>query len=341
MDIKETLKTLTGAAGVSGDELSASEKAAELLKKYAEDVCIDAFGSVTGVVRSDRPGAKTLMLDAHVDRVGLIVTYIDEKGFIGVGSCGGIDEKTLLAQSVTIHGKKKIFGVVSTLPPHVQKEKGGAPEIGNIFIDVGMSKEQAERDISLGDRITVNSEFRELCGDVVCAPALDDRSGICAVLLALDMLAGKALAYNLAVCFSCQEETGFAGAAQSAFKIQPDEAIAVDVSFGKTPDCDLKETAVFGSGVMIGFSPVLDKGMSNALRDLAKRRNIPFTAEVMSSRTGTNADAISVSGKGVKCCTLSFPIRYMHTSVENVNIKDIEAAAKLIFEYASGGAEND
>lgn len=338
MDIKSTLKALTEKFGVSGDEFAASNAAAELLKQYAEDVQTDKFGNVTGFVRSANPNAKTLMLDAHIDQVGYIVTYIDDKGFLSVGACGSPDVKTLLAQSVTVHGKKDVPGVVSTLPPHVRSD-GGAPEIGDISIDVGMTKEQAQAVISPGDRVTVNSCFRELCGDVVSAPALDDRSGVCVILAALDMLKKRKPAYNIVVCFSAQEETGERGAKQAAFRIKPDEALIVDVSFGRTPDSDPKDTAELGSGVMIGFSPALDKKLSDSLRALAIKCDIPFTCEVMPSSTGTNADAIGITGAGVKCCTLSFPIRYMHTPMECADLRDIEATAKLICEYAMGGAE--
>lgn len=338
MDIKAALRALTEEIGVSGDEFSASRKAAELLAEYAENVSVDGFGNVVGFVKCGKPNAKTLMLDAHIDRVGLIVTYIDDNGFLSVGTCGSPDIKTYLAQSVTVHGRRAVRGVVSTLPPHVSKDNK-APEIGDISIDVGMSKAQAEEVISLGDRVTVDSRFRELCGGLISAPAVDDRSGVCAVLEALDMLKGKPLKYDLAVCFSAQEETGERGAKQAAFRIQPDEALVVDVSFGRTPDSDPKETAELGSGVMIGFSACLDKAMSNTLWELAERRNIPCTREIMPSSTGTNADAVTVVGKGVKCCTLSFPIRYMHTSVETVDLDDISAAARLIAAYA-GGEEN-
>lgn len=340
MDIKSSLKALTEQIGVSGDEFSASNAAAELLRQYAEDVEVDAFGNVTGFVRSKHENAKTLLLDAHIDQVGYIVTHIDEKGFLNVGACGSPDVKTLLAQSVTVHGKRNVVGVVSTLPPHVCKD-GGAPEIGDISVDVGMTKAQAEELISLGDRVTVNSRFGELCGDIVSAPAIDDRSGVCAILAALELLKDKEPRFDIAVCFSAQEETGERGAKQAAFRIAPDECIAVDVSFGRTPDSSPKDTAVLGSGVMIGFSASLDKGMSGMLRELARRNKIPFTEEIMPTSTGTNADAVGVSGKGVKCCTLSFPIRYMHTPVECVDIRDIEATAKLICEYALGGDEHD
>ncbi|MCH5204080.1 MAG: M20/M25/M40 family metallo-hydrolase [Oscillospiraceae bacterium] len=336
METKSVLKALTECAGVSGDEFSASEKTAEFLGEYAENVSIDAFGSVLGHMTSEKSDAKTLLLDAHIDQVGLIVTFIDDRGFIGVGTCGSPDLRTLLAQSVTIHGKKKVLGVVSTLPPHVSKgsKEKSAPEIGDIFIDVGLSKEEAEKVISLGDRITVNSAFRELSETIVSAPAIDNRSGVCAVLRALEMLKNKKLAYNIAVCFSCREETGESGAKMNSFKIQPDEALIVDVSFGNTPDGSEKDTAKLGSGVMIGFSAGLDKGMSNKLCELSQNANIPFTREIMPGSTGTNADAVGISGKGVKCCTLSLPIRYMHTAVETADLRDIEAVASLICEYA-------
>lgn len=336
-EMRSVLRSLCGKSGVSGDESSVSQLAAEMLKSYIGDVSVDSFGNVVGYIRSGNSSAKTLMLDAHIDRIGLIVTYIDDSGFLSVGACGSPDIKTLLAQSVTVHGKRDISGVVSTLPPHVKAQKdGGAPEIDNIRIDIGMTKQQVEEVVSPGDRITVNSEFRELSdkhGNIVSSAAIDDRSGICAIFAALDLIKGKKLAYDLAVCFTVQEETGERGAKQTAYRVQPDKAIAVDVSFGRTPDSDPKETAELGSGVMIGFSAVLDKKMSNSLRELAVRNKIPFTCEIMPSSTGTNADAIGVSGKGIKCCTLSFPIRYMHTSIETVNLKDIEATAKLISEY--------
>lgn len=339
MDIKSTLKLLTEKAGVSGDEREAAEIAAALLREYAENVEIDPFGNVTGFVKSDNPEAETLLLDAHIDRIGMIVTYIDDKGFVKVGACGGLDMRIMLAQSVTIHGRRDVIGVICTLPPHVSSDHSKVAEIGELAIDIGMTKEQAEQCISLGDMITVNSGFRELSGEAVSAPAIDDRSGVCAILAALDMLRSRRLRCNLAVCFSAQEETGERGAKQAAFRIQPDESIAVDVSFGRTPDSEPQNTAELGSGVMIGFSAALDRGMSERLREIAKRKDIPFSSEVMPSSTGTNADSIAVSGRGVKCCTLSIPIRYMHTPIETLDLRDIVSTARLICEYA-GGEDN-
>lgn len=335
MDIKQILRRLTEATGVSGDETEACAVAAELLKEFTTDVETDPFGNVTALIKCGRSDAKTLMLDAHIDQIGMIVTYIDSNGFVKVGACGGLDMRTMLAQSVTVHGREKAKGVVCTLPPHVSKDHSKVPEIGEIAIDIGMTKEQAERVVSLGDRVTVNSRFRELSG-LVSAPSVDDRAGVCVILRALELLGSRELNYDLAVCFSAQEETGERGVKQAAFRLAPDEAIAVDVSFGRTPDSAAHETAEIGSGAMIGASAVLDRGMTERLKAIAQSKEIPCTVEVMPSSTGTNADAISVSGRGVKCCTVSIPIRYMHTAVEAVGISDIEAAARLICEYAGG-----
>ncbi len=338
MDIKQTLRILTEQNGVSGDELNASRTALELLKKYAPNAEADAFGNVTGAISCGIEGAKTLMLDAHIDQIGMIVTYIDDSGFIKVGACGGLDMRTMLAQSVTIHGSEPVLGVVCTLPPHVSTDHSKVPEIGEISIDIGMSREQAERIISFGDRVTVNSRFRELSG-MVSAPSIDDRAGVCVILRALELLQQKKSRYDIAVCFSAQEETGERGVKQAAFRLAPDEAIIVDVSFGRTPDSAAHETAEMGSGAMIGASAVLDRGMTERLKRLAEKRTIPYTIEVMPSSTGTNADAVSVSRSGVRCSTVSIPIRYMHTPVETVDLSDAEAAAKLICEYAGGDVD--
>ena len=208
MDILDTLKQLTSVTGVSGAECGAAESALGLLKKYAPDASIDASGNVTGLIRSGVPGAKTLMLDAHIDQIGLIVTYIDKNGFLKVGSCGCPDLKIMLAQSVTVHGSQELRGVISTLPPHVSPDHSKVPEAAELSVDIGMTKEQAEKYVAPGDRITVDSAFRTLSGDAVSAPSVDDRSGVCAILAALDMMDFSKLKYDLAVCFSAPAGRG-------------------------------------------------------------------------------------------------------------------------------------
>ena len=145
MDIRKTLELLTGAAGVSGAESEASRTALELLSEYAPDAQCDAFGNVTALIPAQDASAPTLMLDAHIDQIGFIVSYIDPDGFLKVGACGGPDMRIMLAQSVTVHGVQDIRGVVSTLPPHVSSDHTKVPEAGEIAIDIGMTREKPKR----------------------------------------------------------------------------------------------------------------------------------------------------------------------------------------------------
>jgi len=337
-EIKQNLKTLCEVIGVSGLENIASQKAAELLKEFTSEVTVDHFGNVVGVIKSKNPNAKTLLLDAHIDEIGMIVTAIDDKGVLKVSTCGGFDRKLISAQEVTIHcADKDIMGVVGSKPPHLEKgdEAKQVPEIDDIFIDIGFSKEQAEQHVQLGDRITIKSTFNELLNNRISSKALDDRAGVAAILEALRLLKDKELDVNLVAVFSAQEEVSCVGAKIASYGVNPDEAIAVDVSFAYTSDADEHKCGKMGKGVMIGVSAVLDKRMSDKLTAIAKEKEIPYQIEVMGGRsTGTNADAIVITRNGVNASVLSIPEKYMHTPVEVVEIADIEAVAKLIAEYA-------
>ncbi len=336
MDIKNVLTQLCTADGVSGDEASAASAALSLVSRYTDDCGIDSFYNVFAKIENGGDKRPTLLLDAHIDRVGLIVTYIDDDGFIIASSCGA-DERMLAAQTVTVHGAKKIKGVVCTLPPHVKKESSG-----RIVIDTGYNKKQLEGTVAAGDRITVDSAPRTLSDNIFTAPALDDRAGVASILYALELLKGKKLKYDLVVTFTAREETGEDGAKIAAYDSGADLALETDVSFAFTPDAERHECGEMGRGVMIGIAPSLDRRMSNSLIRLAREKEIPYQTEVMNGKTGTNADSISVTGGGIPACTLSIPIKYMHTPVETVCVDDIVATSRLIAEFAAeqGGTLN-
>lgn len=336
METKEILRTLCEANGVSGEESSAAAVALEMLKKFDKNASTDVLGSVTGFIGDRSNGKPLVMLDAHIDEIGLIVTYIDDDGFIKVGECGGVDNRLLLAQTVTVWGKQPIKGVISTLPPHVAKETDKVAKTEDIAVDTGYSKEQLEKIISQGDKITFDSAFSELKNDRFCGKAIDDRSGVTSLLVALEKMSGKTLAYNVAVHFASREELGGQGAQTGAFRINPDYAIAVDVSFAHTPDAKAEKCGKMGGGVMIGYAPTLDKELSQKMTELAEKAKIPYAVEVMDGETGTDADEISTVRGGVKAVTLSIPEKYMHTPVEVVQISDIEATAELICRFLCG-----
>lgn len=337
MEIKKLLKTLCEASGVSGDEFSASQKAAELLREYTDEVSVDSFNNVRAFIGSRENGKKTVLLDAHLDEIGLIVTFIDDKGFIKVSNCGGIDRRLLLAQTVTVHGKEKIKGVVSTLPPHVSKDSSKAPKLEDIAIDTGYSKQELEKIVSLGDRITIDSEFSELLGSKVTSKAIDDRSGVAAVIYAVELASKGECAFNIEVCLAVQEETGGTGAVINAYNSAPDFAIAVDVSYAKSPSVEDYESGKLGKGAMIGIAPVLDKELTKRLIELSEKEGLSFQREIMGAATGTDADEICVSRGGVRTALISIPQRYMHTPVEVIDLEDVKTTGALIAAFLREG----
>ena len=331
VEVSALLEKLCAAKGVSGAENRAADVAAELLGRYMP-VKIDPLGSVTGTKGN---GDVHILLDAHLDQIGLIVTAIDETGFLKVAKCGGADIRVLAAAEVTVHGKEDIFGIITSTPPHLSKpeDSSKAKSFDEIAVDIGMKREDAMKIVSPGDRITFNGGFSKLLGNRVASPSVDDRAGVTAILRCLEMLEGKELNCRLSVMFSVQEETGGSGAQTGAFTAAADEAIAVDVSFATAPGISGEKYASLGGGTMIGYAPSLDYEMSRCLSDIAEKKNIPNQPEVMGGKTGTNCDEIQISGRGVKTALLSIPLRNMHTAIEVCDLEDIENTAKLMAEY--------
>ena len=331
MDLKELCFTLCEKVGTSGDERLASQYAKELLNEYMP-AKIDISGNVVGT----KEGPKThILLDAHIDSIGLVVRGIDEKGFLLVDRVGGIDERILTGAEVTVHGKAELFGVICSVPPHLQKNENKKEllNLKEMAVDIGFSKEEAEKFVEIGDRITLRTHQAELLGNNIASCSLDDRSCVAAILRALELTKGKIPFLKLTVLFSTQEETGGTGAKTAAFSAMAEHSIAVDVGFGNDPYTDKTQTIELSKGPSIGISPILDRDMICELKELAKENNIPYQHDVMSGRTGTNADNITTTGSGMKTALLSLPLRYMHTGAEIVNLDDIENTAELISAY--------
>lgn len=329
MDTKQLCFRLAECSGVSGDEKDACKAAGELLSEYMP-VTYDIMNNVKGRLVGK---GKHILLDAHIDAIGLIVRGISEKGFVLFDRCGGADARTLVGCEVTVLGEKALFGVVCSVPPHLSNSDEKLPPVTKMAIDVGLSKAQAEKLIFPGDRIIINSTCNTLCSDNISSAALDDRAGVAALIKAVEYLKEKDYEANLTVMFSSREEIGGMGAQTGSFECGAQEAIAVDVTFAASPCVKNDEGTLLGKGPAVGFAPVLDREMSKKLIAVAKKNEIPFQTEVMGRLTGTNADEISVSGGAIKTALVSIPLRNMHTAVEVINIDDVENTARLIAEY--------
>ena len=319
---------LAAIDGTSGDETAAAKEIQALFAPFMQ-TAIDPLGSVRAVSGS---GKTKILLDAHIDRIGLVVRSIDEKGFLLVSAVGGVDPRVLVGSEVTVMGKQPLPGVICSTPPHLltkaQKEAG--VEVKDLAVDIGMDHDTAMQNVQIGDRVMLPASQHRLLGSRIVSAGFDDRCGVAALYLAAKQVTEKLQNCTLIVQCSVQEEVGGSGAKTGAFTADADYAIAVDVGFGSDPYCDKTETITLGGGPSIGIAPVLDRALTQELIAVAKENNIPYQHDVMSSRTGTNADQIQPSRGGVKTGLLSIPLRSMHTAVEVIDTADIEQTAALL-----------
>ncbi len=322
----ELLEKLTSPAGVAGEEQSSFEDLKGLFSTYGK-VSVDGTGSI--IIERDGKG-KHILLDAHLDTIGFVVTGITDDGFVRVTKVGGVDMRTVAGAEVIICGERDVFGVVCTTPPHLSDGENKVSSDGTCIVDIGMSKETAEKSVTIGDKVRFKNSFSKLQNNRVSVPYIDDRGGIAVLLKALEYVNTDK---KITLVCSAQEETGGSGAKCASFNTDADLSVSVDVSFADTPDSKSSECGKMNGGAMIGFSPILSREFSNLLVELAKENNIPYQKEVMNGRTGTNADHITVSKGGIPSALVSLPQRYMHTPIETVDIRDIESCAKLIARF--------
>lgn len=335
MTLQELTKQLCGMAGPSGFESPVRDCIAEYIRPFADEVKTDVMGNLMAIKRCGRSDAKMLLLDAHMDEIGFIVTGV-ESGFLKFANIGGVDPRMLPAREVRVLTEPPLFGVIDTMPPHLLSEDdmGKSIDADKLFIDIGMSQETAQKAVPVGTPIVYASGCEELGGGQLCGKAMDDRSCAAIILKAFEELAEKTLCVDLCCLISTQEEVGLRGAAVGAWSVAPDYAIVVDVTHAKTPDAkDVLTDA--GKGVAIGIGPNMNASMTKTLFSLAERKEIPCQPEVCpGGDSGTNAAAIQISRAGVATALLSLPLKYMHTPLETACCEDMEAVKKLIVAYA-------
>ncbi len=332
MNIKDLLLTLSNLDSI-GSLSEASDKAYDILSQYTKTKRQNSH-NIIGFLKGKAD--YTVMLDAHIDQVGFIVTDIDDKGFLTVNTVGSIDLRSLPAREVTVHGKEKITAVFSAIPPHLSSTEVEYTDITKLKIDTSLG-EKAKNLISVGDYVTFKGECFSLSDNLTCGKSFDDRAGVACLLEVAKRLSAKDLPVNVVFSLSQGEEIGLRGVRTAAFYINPDEAIAVDVTFGTAPNVSTEESSALANGGAIGVSPTLNKEISNKLINISKENNIPYSLEIMAEKTGTNADMISISRVGVKTCTLSIPLRNMHSSVEVLDLRDLDAVCDLLEKYILEG----
>lgn len=334
MDLKELTKRLCGLAGPSGFESAVRRWLADYVEPFADEVRTDPMGNMLAVKRCGRPGAKLLLLDAHMDEIGLIVTGAEE-GFLKFAPLGGVDQRMLPAREVRILSQPPLFGVIDVMPPHLLKdgETDKSTDMDKLCIDAGLSQQEAERLVPPGTPVVYAAGCEELGGGQLCGKAMDDRACAAIIVKAFEELCAKQLPVDVCCAVTTQEEVGYRGAYVSAWAMEPDYAIVVDVTHGKTPDGPEVRTEI-GRGAAIGIGPNMTVSMTGEMFRLAEDRGIPHQAEVIpGGNCGTNAYAVQVSRTGVATALVSLPLKYMHTPVETAWYEDMESIVRLVVAY--------
>lgn len=296
-----------------------------------DEVWTDRLGNVIGLRRCGKPNAKKLLLDAHLDQIGLMVTGAED-GYLRFASIGGVDPRMLPDREVIILTQPPRLGVIACLPPHVlsAEDREKAPALGEYYVDTGLSQETVEREIPVGTPMVFRESFLELAGGKICSGALDDRACFAALLRTAELLSQEQLDVDLYIMGSTREETGGTGAMVGTYTIDPDFCVAVDVTHGATPDSAKGRAYDLGGGPAVGIGPNMTRWMTRRMLDKAQELGIPVQKEVMGGDTGTNAWGMQICNEGIATAVLSLPLRYMHTPVEVVDLADLEQTAQLL-----------
>ena len=334
--MENLLKELCKIPGASGDEKEICEFIRDKLSSFC-DVSIEHDNSIIASIGA-KDAEKNIMFEAHADQIGLIVTNIEENGFIKFSNVGGADPRVLYGNIVTIHGTQNLDGVICSTPPHLKTNAKENPlSIDDMFIDIGMSKDKAVKLINIGDKIYFKNGFYKLANNNFSLPASDNRASVCILIKLAEKLRYENLDSKITFLFSSREEVGCIGAKISSYKIKPDEAISVDVTFAKQPGVTSDKYQTLGRGASICIAPILSRRISNLLINICNNKNIAYQTEVYGGKSGTTADVIAVSESGIPCGLVSIPQRYMHSGAEIVNIDDMKKILDLLFYYAKQG----
>lgn len=322
----------------------------EVVRKYAsgfsDEVKTDLHGNVMAV---RNPGAsRRIMLAGHCDQIGLIVQYIDDQGFIYVQGIGGWDVQVLIGQRMTVWTDSgPVPAIIGRKPIHLltEDERKQVPKMKDLWLDIGATnKQEAEGLVRIGDPVTLDLVYRPLRNGRAASPAMDDKCGMWVVMEALRRIDAEKLGWAVYAVSTVQEEVGLRGARTSAFGIDPEVGIAVDVTHATdAPTIEKKEVGdiALGKGPVIGRGPNMNPKVVRRLTDVAREQGIAYQLEASGRATGTDANSIQVNRAGVAAGLISIPNRYMHSPVEMIALADIDHAATLLARFAESLAAGD
>lgn len=333
MELENLILDLCSLMSITGYETHDREALLGLIGSGFDECLADTVGNQVFIKRCGRAGAPRIMLDAHMDEIGMIVSEILDGGFVRVANIGGVDTRILQAAEVVIYGKETIHAVVASTPPHLQKpgDDKKLPEIGELLIDTGYPREELESIIRVGTPVGFLPEYLRLLNGNLAGKGFDDKScAACAAYAVMNTPADK-LAGDVYLVFSANEECSRAGGVAAAtFSLEPDYAMVMDVNLGRTPDTQKRETVALGGGASLTISPITHKRLTRMVGELAAEREIPVQYSISRGHTGTNTPEVALTRGGVPVVDVGLPLASMHTCCEVVRMDDCRALSDLV-----------
>lgn len=330
----ELLNKICQAPGAPGYEKKIRELIIQEVTPYVDSIELDNMGNVYAIKKGK--AKKRVMVGAHMDEIGFIVTHIDEKGFIRFHTLGGFDPKTLTAQRVLIHGKEDVIGVMAAKPIHVMTpdERNKVAKITDFFIDTGLSKEEVEALVKIGDPITRERSFIEM-GNCVNSKSLDNRLAVFILIEALRELKDKEVPYDVYGVFTVQEEVGIRGANVSAMRINPDFGFGLDTTIAyDLPGAAAHEKITsLGEGAAIKImdaSTICDYRMVDYMKKTADKHGIKWQPEILTAGGTDTAGIQRMTEGGSIAGAISIPTRHLHQVIEMANKDDIQGSIELL-----------
>jgi len=335
-DRKAFLKEIISLPGLSAYEEPVREAIQKKWKTLCYEISTSPVGSLHGLKKGEgKEPRPRILLAAHMDAIGMMVTTIED-GFIHFTEVGGLDHRLLPGQRIIVHGRQTLPGIIIQPPDRLLPINPGEPvRMEHLIVDVGLEPAEVEKLVRTGDLISFAQEPFELSDDQLVGHTMDDRAAVALVTECLIELQKRHHDWDVWAVATVQEEESMAGGYTSPFIIQPDLAIAIDVTFAKSPGSSDHRSYNLGKGPTLGWGPNVHPAIYRRMKELAEKLEIPFQKEIMPKHSGTDAFAIQVVAEGIPTMVIGIPLRYMHSPVELVDYKDIERGGRLLAEFIS------
>ncbi|MFC1936753.1 M42 family metallopeptidase [Chloroflexota bacterium] len=334
-EILDHLKEMISISGLSGFEKPIRDLIQKTWEPLADEISVSKLGSLHALRRGRGPQPRSsIMVATHMDAIGLIVTKINGE-FLHITELGGIDPRVLPGQQVTVHGAQDLPGVVvqpsaHTLPDEFQSSP---VPLKHLLIDVGFTANQVSKQIKIGDLVSFATEPIELKGDLLAGHSLDNRASVAALTKTLKLLQTRHHDWDVWAVATAQEEETLGGALTSGFDLQPSLGVVIDVTFAKGPGASDYRTSDMDKGPTLAWGPNTHPKLYDRFEKLAKKLEIPVQREVYHRHSGTDAITLQIAGRGIPTMVVCIPLRYMHTPVEMVHLKDVARTGRLLAEF--------